>query len=146
MKLNRRDILKAGLSGLSVTAGTALRVGVFGRAAAALAAEAESNGKILVVLELSGGNDGLNTQVPYGDDAYYRHRPKIGIPKKEVRPIDEHFGLNRGMVGFERLYKDGKLAIVHGCGYYNPPFSHFTSIAYFHPAPPTTSHHYGWLR
>src|SRR5262245_55458594 len=108
-KLNRREVLRAGMSGMCMSGGTARRMGVFGRAAAALAAEAESNGKILVVLELSGGNDGLNTVVPYGDDAYYRHRPKIGIAKKNVRPIDEHFGFNRGMVGFERLYKDGKL-------------------------------------
>ena len=145
MKLNRRDILKAGLSGLSMTAGTALRVGVFGRAAAALAAEAESNGKILVVLELSGGNDGLNTLVPYADDAYYKHRPKIGLPKKSLRPIDDHFGFNRGMVGFERLYKDGKLAIVHGCGYENPSFSHFSSMAYWHTAAPNSGEQYGWV-
>jgi len=145
MKLNRRDILKAGLSGLSMTAGTALRVGVFGRAAAALAAEAESNGKILVVLELSGGNDGLNTLVPYADDAYYRHRPKIGLPKKSLRPIDDHFGFNRGMVGFERLYKDGKLAIVHGCGYENPSFSHFSSMAYWQTAAPNSGEQYGWV-
>jgi len=145
MKLNRRDILKAGLSGLSMTAGTALRVGVFGRAAAALAAEAESNGKILVVLELSGGNDGLNTLVPYADDAYYKHRPKIGLPKKSLRIIDDHFGFNRGMVGFERLYKDGKLAIVHGCGYENPSFSHFSSMAYWHTAAPNSGEQYGWV-
>ena len=145
MKLNRRDILKAGLSGLSMTAGTALRVGVFGRAAAAIAAEAESNGKILVVLELSGGNDGLNTLVPYGDDAYYKFRPKIGLPKKSLRPIDDHFGFNRGMVGFERLYKDGKLAIVHGCGYENPSFSHFSSMAYWHTAAPNSGEQYGWV-
>jgi uncharacterized protein (DUF1501 family) len=145
MKLNRRDILKAGLSGLSMTAGTALRVGVFGRAAAALAAEAESNGKILVVLELSGGNDGLNTLVPYADDAYYKFRPKIGLPKKSLRPIDDHFGFNRGMVGFERLYKDGKLAIVHGCGYENPSFSHFSSMAYWHTAAPNSGEQYGWV-
>lgn len=145
MKLNRRDILKAGLSGLSMTAGTALRVGVFGRAAAALAAEAESNGKILVVLELSGGNDGLNTLVPYADDAYYKFRPKIGLPKKSLRPIDDHFGFNRGMVGFERLFKDGKLAIVHGCGYENPSFSHFSSMAYWHTAAPNSGEQYGWV-
>jgi len=145
MKLNRRDILKAGLSGLSMTAGTALRVGVFGRAAAALAAEAESNGKILVILELSGGNDGLNTLVPYADDAYYKHRPKIGLPKKSLRPIDDHFGFNRGMVGFERLYKDGNLAIVHGCGYENPSFSHFSSMAYWHTAAPNSGEQYGWV-
>ena len=84
-EMSRRDILRAGMSGISVAAGAALRVGVFGRAAAALAAEAESSGKILVVLELSGGNDGLNTLVPYGDDAYYRLRPHIGLPKKSLR-------------------------------------------------------------
>jgi len=144
-EMNRRDVLRAGLSGMSVAAGTALRLGVFGRAAEALAAEAESNGKILVVLELSGGNDGLNTLVPYGDDAYYKHRPNIGIPKKSVRPIDDHFGFNRGMVGFERLYKDGKLAIVHGCGYENPSFSHFTSMAYWQTAAPNSGEPYGWV-
>src|SRR6185295_357723 len=145
MKLNRRDILKAGLSGLSMTAGTALRVGVFGRAAAALAAEAESNGKILVVLELSGGNDGLNTLVPYADDAYYKHRPNLGLPKKSLRIIDNHFGFSGGMAGFERLFKDGKLAIVHGCGYDNPSFSHFTSMAYWHTAAPNSGEEYGWV-
>jgi uncharacterized protein (DUF1501 family) len=145
MKLNRRDVLRTGITGLSMAASTALRVGVFGRAAAALAADAESNGKILVVLELSGGNDGLNTLVPYGDDAYYKHRPKIGLAKKSLRPIDDHFGLNRGMVGFERLYKDGKLAIVHGCGYDNPSFSHFSSMAYWQTAAPNSGEQYGWV-
>src|SRR5579871_1028058 len=145
MKLSRRDVLRTGITGLSMAASTALRVGVFGRAAAALAADAESNGKILVVLELSGGNDGLNTLVPYGDDAYYKHRPKIGLAKKSVRPIDDHFGFNRGMVGFERLYKDGKLAIVHGCGYDNPSFSHFSSMAYWHTAAPNSGEEYGWV-
>lgn len=144
-QLSRRDVLRAGLSGMSVAAGTALRVGVFGRAAAALAAEAESNGKILVVLELSGGNDGLNTLIPYADDAYYKLRPHIGIPKKSLRPIDDHFGFSRGMAGFDRLYKDGKLAIVHGCGYENPSFSHFTSMAYWHTAAPNSGEQYGWV-
>ena len=144
-QLSRRDVLRAGLSGISVAAGTALEVGVFGRAAAALAAEADANGKILVVLELSGGNDGLNTLVPYGDDAYYKRRPNIGIPKKSLRVIDDHFGFSRGMVGFERLYKDGKLAIVHGCGYENPSFSHFTSMAYWQTAAPNSGEQYGWV-
>lgn len=142
---NRRDLLRAGFSGLSMAAGSALRTGVFGQAASALAAEAESNGKILVVLELSGGNDGLNTVVPYGDDAYYRRRPKIGIPKNTVRKIDDHFGFNRGMAGFERLYKAGNLAIVHGCGYENPSFSHFTSMAYWQTAAPNSGEQYGWV-
>jgi uncharacterized protein (DUF1501 family) len=144
-EMSRRSVLRAGLSGMSMAAGTALRFGFFGKAAEALAAETDSNGKILVVLELSGGNDGLNTLVPYGDDAYYRRRPNIGIPKKSLRPIDDHFGFSHGMVGFERLYKDGKLAVVHGCGYENPSFSHFTSMAYWQTAAPNSGEQYGWV-
>jgi len=142
----RRRILRAGLCGLGLSAGAALRTPpLFAQAASQLAAAAQADGKILVVLELSGGNDGLNTLVPYGDDAYYRQRPTIGIPKAQILPIDEHFGFSGGMVGFERLYKDGKLAIVHGCGYDNPSFSHFTSMAYWHTAAPNSGEPYGWV-
>tara|TARA_Y100001958_G_scaffold44855_1_gene29936 strand:- start:769 stop:1956 length:1188 start_codon:yes stop_codon:yes gene_type:complete len=109
------------------------------------AALAEANGKILVILELSGGNDGLNTVVPYGDDAYYRHRPEIGLPKSQLRILDDHFGLNPGMSGFEELFKDGKMAIVHGCGYENPSYSHFTSMSYWHTAAPNSGEEYGWV-
>jgi len=144
-KSSRRDLLRAGMYGVCVTAGTQLQVPVFGQAAAALAAQAKAEGKILVVLELSGGNDGLNTLVPYGDDAYYKRRPNLGIPKNEVRKIDDHFGFSSGMAGFERLYKDGKLAIVHGAGYANPSFSHFTSMAYWHTAAPNSGEEYGWV-
>src|SRR5262245_37562130 len=137
--LTRRDLLRAGLCSLGIGATGIFRVpSLFGHAAEALAAQSNSNGRILVILELSGGNDGLNTVVPYGDDAYYRHRPTIGVPAKEVRKIDDHFGFNPGMVGFERLFKQGKLAIVHGCGYDNPSFSHFTSMAYWHTAAPNS--------
>ena len=71
-KLTRRDLLRAGMYGVGVTAG-ALPLPLFAQAGAALAAQGKHDGKILVVLELSGGNDGLNTLVPYGDDAYYQH-------------------------------------------------------------------------
>ncbi len=141
---SRRDLLRLAMYGVGVSA-AAVPMPLFAQAAAALAAQAKSDGKVLVVLELSGGNDGLNTLVPYGDDAYYRRRPNIGIPRKEVRSIDDHFGFSRGMVGFERLYKDGKLAIVHGCGYENPSFSHFTSMAYWHTAAPNGGEQYGWV-
>src|SRR5262245_3128765 len=116
-QITRRDALRLGLYGLGITAGLP---SFFQTAATALAAAADEGTtareaeKILVVVELSGGNDGVNTIVPYGDDAYYRHRPTIGIPVKTVRKIDEHFGFHPSMVGFEKLYKDGKLAIVHG--------------------------------
>ncbi len=141
---SRRDLLRLGMYGIGVSA-AALPMPLFAQAAAALAGQAKSSGKILVVLELSGGNDGLNTLIPYGDDAYYHHRPNIGIPRKDVRPIDDHFGFSRGMAGFERLYKSGKLAIVHGCGYENPSFSHFTSMAYWHTAAPNSGEQYGWV-
>ncbi len=144
-KSTRRDLLRAGMYGVCVTAGSSLSVPVFAQAAAALATQGKADGKILVVLELSGGNDGLNTLVPYGDDAYYKHRPHLGISKKDLRVIDDHFGFSGGMTGFERLYKDGKLAIVHGCGYENPSFSHFTSMAYWHTAAPNSGEEYGWV-
>ena len=101
--------------------------------------------RILVVLELSGANDGFNTLVPYADDAYYRLRPKIGISPAKLRKIDDQYGFNPGMAGFERLYKAGNMAIVHGCGYAQPSFSHFTSMAYWHTGAPNSGEPYGWL-
>src|SRR6185503_10518776 len=90
----RREILRAGIA--SIGAGAMPQV--FSRA---MAADVSASRRILVVLELSGGNDGLNTLVPYADDAYYRHRPKIGIRPDKLRKIDDHYGFNAGMVGFE---------------------------------------------
>ena len=139
--LDRRELL-AGMAGLSAMS---MVPPAFTQAAQAAATQAATSGKVLVILELSGGNDGLNTVVPYGDDAYYRQRPNIGIPKNELRIIDDHFGFNPGMAGFESLYKDGKMAIVHGCGYENPSYSHFTSMAYWHTAAPNSGDEYGWV-
>lgn len=136
--LTRRGLLNA-----SVATGVGLATAPLMFAPVAMAQERQ--GRILVVLELSGGNDGLNTVVPYGDDAYYRLRPQIGIRKEKLRKLDDHFGLNAGMVGMEKLFKDGKLAIVHGCGYADPSFSHFTSMAYWHTAAPNSGEQYGWV-
>ncbi len=142
---SRRDLLRAGMCGVCVTAGASIPARVFGQAAAALASQGRADGRILVVLELSGGNDGLNTLVPYADDAYYKHRPNLGIRKNRLRVIDDHFGFSGGMTGFERLFKDGRLAVIHGCGYENPSFSHFTSMAYWHTAAPNSGEEYGWV-
>ena len=101
--------------------------------------------RILVVLELSGGNDGLNTVVPHGDPAYYRARPHIGIPAQEVLKVDDTFGFHPSMVGFERLYKDGRMAVVHGCGYDHPSLSHFSSMSYWHTGVPNAGEPLGWL-
>ena len=105
----------------------------------------EESDRILVVLELSGGNDGLNTVIPYGDDAYFRARPRIGIRKDNVLKLDEHFGFNPGLRGLHRLWTENKLAIVHGCGYEQPSYSHFNSIAYWRTGVPHQGDEYGWL-
>lgn len=100
---------------------------------------------ILVVVELSGGNDGLNTVVPHGDDLYYRLRPNIGIAAEDLLPIDTMWGFNPGALGFKRLWDSGDLAIVHGCGYDKPSYSHFTSAAYWHTAAPNSGAEGGWV-
>ena len=132
--MRRRDFLKgslfAGLTGLSSPVWTN---------------ELRSELPILVAVELSGGNDGLNTVVPYGNDEYYRQRPTIGIRENRVLALDDHFGLNPGMSGFKRLWDNDQLAIVHGCGYDRPSYSHFTSMAYWHTGVPNGGDEYGWL-
>ena len=142
---SRRRMMGLGLAGLALGAfgpAGALRPG---RAFGAGTRGDERPGRILVVLELSGGNDGLNTLVPYGDDAYYRLRPRLGLRPDKLRRIDGRYGFNAGMAGFERLYKDGRMAAVHGCGYEGPSFSHFTSMAYWHTAAPNSGSPYGWV-
>ncbi|MEQ1718083.1 MAG: DUF1501 domain-containing protein [Hyphomicrobium sp.] len=144
--LTRRRLLGAGASALALgAAGEGLRFGLTSTLARAAEETQKSSNRILVVLELSGANDGLNTLVPYGDDAYYKLRPRLGIPEKKLLKIDDHRGFSGGMKGFEQLYKDGKLAVIHGCGYAQPNFSHFTSMAYWHTAAPNSGQALGWV-
>jgi len=146
---SRRDFLARGLYGLGIGAGLPL---ILSRTSAALTAEAlrgtsveKHPERILVVVELSGGNDGLNTVVPFTDPAYYRARPKLGIREREVLKASDTFGFHPAMVGFERLYKDGLLGIVHGCGYDHPSLSHFSSMGFWHTGVPNGGDSYGWL-
>jgi uncharacterized protein (DUF1501 family) len=146
---SRREFLARGLYGIGVGAGLPL---VLSRTSAALAAQAlqgtsieKHPERILVVVELSGGNDGLNTVVPFGDAAYYRARPKLGIPERDVLKAAGGFGFHPSMVGFERLYKDGQLAVVHGCGYDHPSLSHFSSMGFWHTGVPNGGESLGWL-
>ena len=146
---SRRDFLVKGMYGLGVSA--ALPV-LLNRTSVALAAQAlqgtsmeVSPERILVVVELSGGNDGLNTVVPFGDDEYYRVRPNLGIRESEALNIADGFGFHPALVGFERLYKEGQMAVVHGCGYDNPSLSHFSSMGYWHTGVPNGGEPLGWL-
>jgi uncharacterized protein (DUF1501 family) len=144
--LARRRLLKGAMSGVCAHGASMLGLPLFfGNAAQALGAASNPEDRILVVLELSGGNDGLNTLVPYADDTYYRHRPNLGIKANRLRKVDEHYGFSPGMAGFERLYKEGKVAVMHGCGYDQPSYSHFTSMAYWHTAAPNSGSNYGWV-
>jgi uncharacterized protein (DUF1501 family) len=135
--VNRRRALKAAAAVLG-----AASIPAWARDAAA--AKAAQDERILVIVELSGGNDGLNSVVPYADDAYYQHRPTIGIRPEHLLKLDDHFGLNPGMLGFHRLWESGDLAIIHGAGYDNPSYSHFTSMAYWHTAAPNGGDEFGW--
>lgn len=143
--LTRRDALRVGLYGIGLSAGLPFGLPTRSASAAATQGAAAHAERVLVVVELSGGNDGLNTVVPYGDDTYYHLRPTLGIPAKDVRKLDDHFGFHPAMGGFERLYKGGKLAIIHGCGYENPILSHFLSMGFWHTGVPHTGEKLGWL-
>lgn len=87
-----------------------------------------TNGKILVVIQFSGGNDGLNMVIPHGDDLYYTNRPAIGLKEKDIITLDQHFAFNGVMKGMADLYNDGQVAIVNSVGYPNPNRSHFRSM------------------
>ncbi len=132
--MNRRELLRRGAE---LTTLSLLPMGTL--------AEGALSDRILVAVELSGGNDGLNSVVPYGNDAYYRARPTVGIPANELYKLDDHFGLNPGMLGLYRLWQDGHVAFVHGCGYEQPSYSHFTSMAYWHTGSPHRGDEFGWL-
>lgn len=84
--------------------------------------------KVVVVLQLSGGNDGLNTVIPVGNDIYYRSRQHIGIPKNEALLLSDDAGLHPALTGFKTLYEDGSLGILNSVGYPNPDRSHFRSM------------------
>jgi uncharacterized protein (DUF1501 family) len=100
---------------------------------------------VLVVVQMSGGNDGLNTIVPYSDDAYHRVRPAIGIPAAAVLKLNDRIGFNPALKGLNALYAQGRLAIVQGVGYPNPSRSHFEATQIWETAAPDRPQQYGWL-
>ncbi len=102
--------------------------------------------KVLVVLQLSGGNDGLNTVIPVRNDLYYNARPKLGIKKEDALMLTDEIALNPALTAFKDLYDDGSLGIMNGVGYPNPDRSHFRSMDIWQSA--SNSNEYvnnGWL-
>ena len=105
------------------------------------------NGKApkLVVLQLTGANDYLNTVVPYTNPLYYDNRPNMHIPAEQVLQIDNEIGFNPNMQAVKRLYDEGKVAIIHSIGYPNPNYSHFRSMDIWYTCEPEKVSSEGWL-
>lgn len=102
--------------------------------------------KVMVVIQFSGGNDGLNTVIPVTNDIYYKERPRLSISKNEALTLDTNTGLNPALTAFKELYDDGSLAILNSVGYPNPDRSHFRSMDIWHSASNSNEYVYtGWL-
>jgi uncharacterized protein (DUF1501 family) len=140
---NRRDFLKTTVGALA--AAPLLPHMVLNSALAQRATAVSSTNPILVVIQLAGGNDGLNAIVPYGSDLYYRDRPTIAVPAKSVIPIDQTVGFNPNLKGLKSLYDAGKVAVVQGVGYDNPSRSHFQGTSIWETADTTGTSTTGWL-
>lgn len=103
-------------------------------------------GKILVVVQLSGGNDGLNTIIPYRNDVYYQSRPSLAIAQQEVLPVSDDLGFNPSLQSLRELYDEGLVSIINSVGYPNPDRSHFRSMDIWHTGSPSDTYwSTGWL-
>ena len=100
---------------------------------------------ILVVLQLSGGNDALNTLIPYGNPLYFDNRPNVRIPEDQVLPLNKDVGFHPAMGPLKALYDAGKVAVIQGIGYPKPSRSHFRSMDIWHTCEPDKIGTEGWL-
>ncbi len=114
------------------------------RAADAVTTPGSAATRVLLVVNLQGGNDGLNTVVPYGDPAYYAARPTINVATGEVLRLDSHIGLNPKLAGLKALFDQQRVAILQGVHYPNPNLSHFRSTEIWQTAAPETILETGW--
>jgi len=149
-QIDRRDFLRAGLvfgagaSGLA--AGYAAVPDAFARAVYAAKANGVVNDRVLVMIQLAGGNDGLRTVVPLQDPKLHDLRPRLAaMSVGQALPITADVGLNQNLKGVKSLWDQGKVAIVEGVGYPNPTFSHFESIRIWETGDPTRRQVDGWL-
>jgi uncharacterized protein (DUF1501 family) len=143
MSTTRREFLQ--LAGFSFVSFGAVAPRLFAQVAQEAAA-AGVNDNVLVVVELSGGNDGLNTLIPFENDLYYKNRPTLGIAKENILKLSDQVGFHPALEPLARLFKEGRLAVVQGAGYPEPDRSHFRSMEIWHTAStsqrvPTS----GWL-
>ena len=149
MPLTRRSLLSRGA--LLVTAGLTAP-SFLTRTAVALSPETATSpvdqaqrSKILVALQMTGGNDGLNTLIPFAEPAYYQYRSSLAIPRSDVLPLTDSVGLSPQLGKLKDLFDAGKVAVVQGVGYPNPNRSHFRSMDIWHSARPDIFERSGWL-
>jgi uncharacterized protein (DUF1501 family) len=146
---SRRLFLSRGTQLLSAAATLPL---FLDRSAQVMAAEFANNpqgvgrpDRILVIVQLAGGNDGLSTVVPTRNDDYTKARPRLGIKPADTLKLTDDFGLHSQMSGFKKLYDAGELAILQCVGYPNHNRSHFRSTDIWQTAEPEKTAHCGWL-
>jgi len=152
MALTRRSLI--GRGALLVASGflapsfitrTAMALDGPSSALGSVALDSSKKNRILVVLQLSGGNDGLNTLIPFADPNYSQLRPSLGFAANEVLHLTDSVGLNPNLSKLKTMYDQGKVAVVQGVGYPNPNRSHFRSMDIWHSARPDTFERSGWL-
>jgi uncharacterized protein (DUF1501 family) len=149
MKLTRRDFLIKGAAMLA-TLGLGVPL-IFAENGSLLSSasgdtqEDSVDAPVLVVIQLSGGNDGMNTLIPYGMGGYFDARPTLKITQGEVLAINNEVGLHPSLAQLNELYNNGKLAIVQGVGYPKPDHSHFRSMEIWQTAEPEKYNRSGWL-
>jgi len=145
MTCTRRNFLKATLGASTMLSLASPAPNLLVRAATGAALQ-DDRDTVLVVVQLSGGNDGLNTVVPYADDEYARNRPTLRLHPKDVHKIDSYLGFHPRMEAFSRLYKEGHLSILHGVGSPNSDRSHDGAMRIWHTADPDQpGRETGWL-
>jgi uncharacterized protein (DUF1501 family) len=147
MTANRRDFLKSSLAGAGLI-GWSMGAPMFLNRTAATVPTADKSGAkdtILVVIELTGGNDGLNTVIPFKDPEYAKLRPTLKQAPAQIKRINDQFGLHPSLTGFAELLQDNAVCIVQGVGYPNPNQSHFRSMDIWQTASLAESESEGWL-
>ncbi|MGD8501911.1 MAG: DUF1501 domain-containing protein [Phycisphaerales bacterium] len=146
MLYTRRDFLKATLGASALLSFTSGAPHFLVHAAMTAGPRRDDRDTVLVVVQLSGGNDGLNTVVPYGGDEYARNRPTLALPTKDLHKIDSYIGFHPRMGAFMRLYKEGHLSIVQGVGYPSSDRDHDGAMRIWHTARPDQPNcQTGWL-
>ena len=143
----RRDFLRNGSLGAALSwTVPAFLSETFAALDAQAAAGKPAGESILVVLQMAGGNDGLNTVVPFTNDHYHKARPRLGFKADEVLKINDTIGFNPALTGFKALYDEGELAVVQGVGYEKPNRSHFRSTEIWATASDSDRFEkYGWI-